>query len=482
MTRDATSIPDAGLQTKAQDGSQNVNDAESSNGKPVTRSVNLNASVGARTPPKRSLDMSHNGQRVHRIPYHPRERTSSAQTVNSAEQTSWEANPSPKATLRTGGRSSFDPNAKTPTMAQIKSPSLPVGSSHAKTEPIPHADPTLPVLATLNCSTLEGLKDKVFDRRKDQLPGRLNVAVDYDTNRRFRLSTPFVNRSLFYTLSNSETLLKSFHDVDPAFEQSPLPHLDSARLAHSFRDWTRHNGALVFDSLCITLKALYTQPPELRAQKSPRLTPLRKGAVASNTHDRSSCNGAPMAVEDRFFDVFEAAHIVMICIHSLTSSVSVGWPHTWAQLRKLRGWGVILPTAAPDIDSFSHPYLEITDELEYEPAIRLAERLLRAIGARTCFEHILSTIKKQQQEQGIDDITLVDVIVQHLVIVERVALASKKRLGSSSTTTDDPGWTVTATLVEWLKTVITKRWDNKPEINRWSSVGTAVLLLDKLCK
>ncbi|KAH7396785.1 hypothetical protein DE146DRAFT_51036 [Phaeosphaeria sp. MPI-PUGE-AT-0046c] len=481
MTQGVTSANDLESQTKAQNGLQSVSDTRSPNESPVTHPVNLNASVGAPTPPKRPLDISHNGQRVHRIPYHPRERASSAQIDRSAGQTSLDTSTSPKATLRTVGKSSFDLNVATPAMARIKSPSLPLLSGYTKTQPIPRADSTLPVLAALNCSTLEELKDKVYDRRKDQLPDRLNYAVDYDTNRKFRPSTPFVNRSLFYTLSNSETLLRSFHDVDPAFEQSPLPHLDSARLIHSFRDWTRHNGALVFDSLCMTLKALYTHPPELHAQKSPRLTPLRKGAIASDGYDRLLSGTTHAATGDRFLDVFEAAHIVMICIHALTSSVSIGWPHTWAQLRKLRGWGIILPTAAPNIDSFSHPYLEITDELEYEPAIRLTEQLLRAIGARTCFEHILLTMKKQRQEHHSENITLVDIIVQHLVIVERVVLASKQRMTTNAKSTNDPGWTVTATLVEWLKTVITKRWDNKPEINKWSSVGTAVILLDKLC-
>lgn len=483
MTQGATNtLPDIESQTKARNGLQNVTDNSASNESLVTRPANKKASVGAPTHRKKPIDIFHNAQRVHRIPYHPRESASSIQTTKPVGHTSSDAALSPKATLRTVRTNSSDLNSVAPIMARIKSPSLPLGNGHTKAAPLPPTDPTLPVLAILNCSTLEGLKDNVYDRRTDQIPDRLNFAVDYDTNRRYRLSTPYVNRSLFYTLSNSETLLKSFHDVEPAFEISPLPHLDSARLTHSFRDWTRHNGALVFDSLCVSLKALYTYPPELSAQKSPRSAPFRKGAIGSDSRRRLPGAPNPAVAEDRFLDVFEAAHIAMICIHALTSSVSIGWPHTWAQLRKLRGWGIILPTATPDIDSFSHPYLEITDELEYEPAIRLTEHLLRAIGTRTCFEHILSTMQKQEDDHHGKDLTLLDVIVQHLIVVERVAVASKQRMASNGKVSDDPGWTVTATLIEWLKTVITKRWDNKPEVNKWSSVGTAVMLLEKLCK
>jgi hypothetical protein len=129
-----------------------------------------------------------------------------------------------------------------------------------------------------------------------------------------------------------------------------------------------------------------------------------------------------------------------------------------------------------------HPYLNMIDELEYEPAVRLAEQLLRAIGARTCHEHILEVTKKQREHH--EDVklpdTLMDIVVQHLVVVERVATASKRRLTPINDTNEDPGWTVTATLMEWLKTIITKKWDSKVEVNKWSAVGASIMLLDKL--
>jgi hypothetical protein len=154
------------------------------------------------------------------------------------------------------------------------------------------------------------------------------------------------------------------------------------------------------------------------------------------------------------------------------------------QLRKLRAWGVVLPNAAPETNDFTHPYLNIIDELEYEPAIRLAEHLLRAIGARTCFEHIIDTMKKQQGRQDNQGCvgSLMNIVLVHLKTVERVALVSRRRMTPNYDTGDDPGWTVTATLLEWLKTVITKKWDSKSRINKWSSVGTSILLLDRLCK
>jgi hypothetical protein len=130
--------------------------------------------------------------------------------------------------------------------------------------------------------------------------------------------------------------------------------------------------------------------------------------------------------------------------------------------------------------------MDIIDGLEYEPALRLADRLLRAIGTRACFEHIRASTSKNWNV-GDDGHTvpheeLIDVIIQHLVVVERVALATKRKMNSNQKSEEDPGWTVAATFVEWLRTIIIKKWDSKPEINKWSSVGTAVMVLDKLRK
>ena len=157
----------------------------------------------------------------------------------------------------------------------------------------------------------------------------------------------------------------------------------------------------------------------------------------------------------------------------------MGWPHTWAQLRKLRSWGVIIPNAAPNTDDFSNPYISIIDELEYEPAIRLADRLLRAIGSRTCFEHILASLGEQESRDHSSSERLSDMVVAHLNIVESVSQVSKQKIASTAGSSDDPGWTVTSVFMEWMKTIILKQWDSKAVINKWSGVGTAVMLLDK---
>jgi hypothetical protein len=490
----ATPLPDAAItddsQTRSRISSRHVTATELANGENVTPHVNdvpridrqpsqLNLQAHSHTHPSPTPpELLNNGQQVHKIPYHPRDSRSAVRVPKFIRQTPLGETPDPATK---SGKMSVEKDMPDWGRVSIPPSLLPPRSAKDDSKPTTSAGPTLPVLSTLNCTKLETLKASVYDHRKDQLPSTFNYAVDYDPHRRFRPSTPFVNRSLFYTLSDPETLLKSFRERNKAFEESPLPHFSSPHLTISFRDWNRQNGALIFDSLWVSLKILFTHPTELHVQKSPRLTPSRKGASKD-----SPANGeatAPAAC--RYLSNVEAAHIVMVCVHALTSLVSVGWPHTWAQLRKLRAWGIIMPNAAPNTNDFMHPYLNTIDELEYEPAIRLADHLLRAIGARTCHEHVLAVAKMQKEHQDRATLpdNLVDLILQHLIVVERFALATKRRLtpNNNNNTTDDPGWTVTATLMEWLKTIIIKKWNNKAEINKWSSVGSSIMLLDKLC-
>jgi hypothetical protein len=484
------SVSDAQTQTNAHDSPQDVTSPALTNDTTVAHPVNKTAATHrqhshpngrAHTTPSSTTIFS-NGQQIHRIPYLVHDSSNLSRIGKVTEQISLDGTSEvPRLSIQ-NARKKASPFEDVTAMGRISSPAIMSKLDEGKYKYPARAELALSVIPTLSCTTLEELKDDVYGHRKDQSSDDLNFSVDYDTKRHYQPSTPLVNRSLFYTLSNPETLLMSFYDPSPPFKKSPLSHLDSARLTHSFRDWNRHNGALVFDSLCIALEALFTPPPELRVHKSPRLSPSRRAATANSTTDGLRDSASTSSTKHRYINNLEAAHIVMICIHALTSLVSVGWPRTWAQVRKLRAWAIVLPHAAPQTDEFMDPYLNIIDELEYEPAIRLAEHLLRAIGARTCFERILTTINKQPEERkvGACPSSLVDIIVRHLTVVESVALATKRRLTPNGTISDDPGWTVTATFIEWLKTVITKKWDNKAEINKWSSVGTAIMVLDKL--
>jgi hypothetical protein len=427
-----------------------------------------------------------NGQRVHRI-HHVPERSNEKHVARK-----------PLGLSPLDGTVDRTRTAKSKMKARLGATSLPTQSQ--KNVPASSASPSsvknhstspklsnIHVASHLTCDIMDKLKEDIYHHRNEQ-SANFNFVVDYDTNRKFRPATPFVNRSLFFSLSDTETLLKSFRDEqNKDFANSPLPHLDSYRLANAFQDWNQHNGALIFDSLCISVDALFRPPPELHTQKSPRLKPSRKGAAQRGP----SSPDLPQDSFGRYLSDEEAAHIIIICIHALTSLVPKGWPHTWVQVRKFRGWGVIVPGATPQedfTDGFAHPWLSIVDDLEYEPAVRLASRLLRGIGARLCFEEVLSNLRIQKSdehgsqpdakaESSTAPGALADILVRHLEEVEGNAISRKTKTKVIQDTSEDPGWTVTATFMEWLRTIIIKEWDGKALIRKWTGSGAAFALL-----
>ncbi|KAI4909875.1 uncharacterized protein J4E92_010491 [Alternaria infectoria] len=464
-----------------------TNDSNTSRSNENSRIVRQHSHLSAATrdsaqPDNAGAEVLTNGHHVHRIPYHPSNGTTQRHPPSAAHPTAVDgASDLAMLSISKTGKKSFTIGGTYSAAAPRAKPSSAATELPKNTLVEEHSSSDVPVIPTLNCNVLDELKDDVHRYGKSHTTD-FNYVVDFDRRRRTRRTKPLVNRSLFYTLSDPQKLLASFHDTNQDFKDSPLPHLDSSRLANSFRDWNHRNGALIFDSLWLALDALFVSPPELDVQKSPRLRPSRKGASNSSPSDQSSSGHQGAS---RYLETHEAAHIVMICIHALTSLVPLGWPHTWAQIRRLRSWGVMVPTATPNTDAFAHPYMDIIDELEYEPAVRLADRLLRAIGMRTCYEHILASLdvaeaNHDDSEQVPPSVGLVDMVIQHLEVVERVGLATKMKLNSSHDRDGDPGWTVTATFMEWLRTIIVKKWDSKAEINKWSSVGTAVMVLDRL--
>lgn len=341
---------------------------------------------------------------------------------------------------------------------------------------------TLRVTSHLTCRILIEMSESEYHLKSRHLADT-SYRADHDSHYRDPPVEPFVNQSLFYTLSNPECLLRSFRDLSSLdYTDSPLPHLDAYHLTNAFGDWKQRNGALIFDSLCVSVEALFRPPPELINQKSPRSKPSRKTGTSQHSNASSSTSA-------RYLSNEEAAHIVMICVHALTALVPVGWPATWKQLRVFRGWGVVIPRSLPQSEnthSFSSPWLRIVDELEYEPALRLADRLLSGIGTRMCFEHILQSLHHREEsdakpEQNSSPDTLSGVLIRHLIVVEGAATDRKTKMKGSLHLKDDPGWTVTATLMEWLRTIIVKKFDGNGEISKWGSVGAAMTLLKQFC-
>jgi hypothetical protein len=191
-----------------------------------------------------------NGHYVHRISYHPSNGTIQRHPPSAAHPTAMDsALDSAMLSISKTGKKSFTIGGIYPAPAHRaksspRAPELPTKNSPVEE----HPSSGVPVVPTLNCSILDELKEDVHRHGKSRSTD-FNYVVDFNRRRRTRSTKPLVNQSLFYTLSDLEKLLASFYDTNQDFKDSPLPHLDSARLANSFRDWNHRNSALIFDSL-----------------------------------------------------------------------------------------------------------------------------------------------------------------------------------------------------------------------------------------
>ncbi|KAJ9640465.1 hypothetical protein H2199_006004 [Coniosporium tulheliwenetii] len=291
----------------------------------------------------------------------------------------------------------------------------------------------------------------------------------------------YVNRSLFYGLSNPDVLLRSFRESSwSTVQTSPLPHLDPSTLEHTFRAWYSRNQSLIFNSLCAALECLFVPPRRVKLNRNLQ-------AEAS----RGSKRPEAWSLKDR-----DAAHIIMICVHALTSFVSKNWPGTWMPLRRMRG----RDRTYPDVDfaretvggdtSHVRRWTRVVDELEDPLALRLATKLVRAVAARRCHSEILRSTGENMFDKYKPDFRmqfpLMNLLMEHLQEVEKDARKRQATFEHPELELEhppaDPGWTVSSVLLDWLRTIVLKNWDGKAEVKRWEPVGAAIEFMAHLYK
>ncbi|KAF2136475.1 uncharacterized protein K452DRAFT_237496 [Aplosporella prunicola CBS 121167] len=291
-------------------------------------------------------------------------------------------------------------------------------------------------------------------------------------------SSQYVDQSIFHCLSSPDILLRSFVEKPTKdMRGSPLGHLDPSKMEHAFRSWQSINGPLIFDSLWIALESLFVPPPELKVRKNKKGRYAALYALDPKLPGRRNPNDCP---KTEYIPDMDAAHIIMICIHALTSLVTKGRPQTWDEIRNLRIKGMMLPNTSsrerPN-DAYSMPWLDTIDQLEYEPAVRLADRLARAVAARRCFAEIQQTTAKH--DSTIPFGPAMDIVIEHLVHVERQRQKASSADGDNLKWKRETwgSWSVSGVFIEWLRTLIMKHWKGQLELKRWDTVGAAAEVL-----
>ena len=335
---------------------------------------------------------------------------------------------------------------------------------------------SFPFLSPLTHTSIHGLKSMIRFASTD-----MEVVYDHhpyppddlyndsDMNRRIQ---SFVERSLYSNLNNVSGILRfvDYNENEGKTIESP-DYLKDMML--SFEGWTPLVGPLIFDSLWESLGSLFITPPELRVSKR-----LYRSPPVTYVEDPDSLSRpAPKPISDS-----EASVVILICAFALIASIR-GNLIEQRNLSRIRASGKIFDASilATPFDPRPNRWSETLDDFEYEPAIRLMTRLVRAIGARRCYCEILRTSFESHKSfsKTHEEVPL----FIHRLITNLTNIATGDAFGSDGP--DSNSWTSVcpaALFLEWLKTVVIKFWDGSATMNRWQPCGAAIEIMSDLCR
>lgn len=312
--------------------------------------------------------------------------------------------------------------------------------------------------------------------------------------------SPMTNRELMnlaHSLSQSDpdnsvrtdahhrlaSVLSDFICLSQSFSDNPLRVMtnpSSNHPAHSvYSDWAlsswtdHHNGnnpSIIFDNIWKALGPIFESPFAPRSQWPTTFLTLPPVSKSTEVHT-----------------------VVYHAIHALTSSVPRTDRQDWQVVSSVVINGKAYGKQQRLKDGTTFPsWLDVLDAFEYEPALRMAKRLIRAIGARTCLEEALDADGdgKAENESVLRNwkvpvhLKLKRAILNMLVQEERKVrlirfgdvIRDDIRHGKMLPRTTSLVW------LEWLRKCFLKEWDGSYRVNRWSVAGSALELIEALCE
>ncbi|KAL4804472.1 hypothetical protein BDV18DRAFT_143227 [Aspergillus unguis] len=348
---------------------------------------------------------------------------------------------------------------------------------------------TIQSLSHLNDEIIDALKEMLIlsedeaEKWREELAlmetsgGFQNMEWKVATSRQRAVFT-FVSQSVFYALGSSKQLLLSFRNDTPQDGSDKESGLNLKQLQPSLQKlFSICPKDIVFHSLWNALEALFVPPKELSSpgrlprwssrgsnHSTPVFGPIipRRGSETANHPYITDANAADMA---------------MVVLFALASSLPAMDPSTWSCMVLMRSTGNVAMSAVMEMFRLDDAQLvvEVTDVLEHELALRLVDRLVRAITARLAFHEISKTRSgnahgSMKRQNNVLD-TFIETLGRHHEVVSRAQNGENSNLRTPS---------APAIIIEWLRTLFMKSWDGNPEISRSSSEGGVVQILSVL--
>ncbi|RHZ44263.1 HECT domain protein [Aspergillus thermomutatus] len=348
-------------------------------------------------------------------------------------------------------------------------------------------------LSHLNGAIIDGLarmlvqSDEEAQRWRDELShmestGNFeNPEWLFATSRQRRVYT-FLAQSVFYSLGSTRQILRSFREETTGPEQGySNSKLDLQQLQPSLSKlFTLCPWDIALHSLWRAVETLFMPPKELSM-------PGRQSRRSSTNSTSTGPSSIPIIARrtsdfeggDHLADA-NAADIATVAFFALTSSLPQVDAHTWRGLLQMRAFGTVASSA--DMEKLpaakAQAIVELTDKLEHELALRLIDRLVRALTARLAFYEIskarhpcLQDFSKKRKDSALD--LLMNNLGDHYSLV---------RAGTDESDRAKLPPAAAAIIAEWLRTLFLREWDGNPEISRSSSAGGVVEILSRMYK
>ena len=305
----------------------------------------------------------------------------------------------------------------------------------------------------------------------------------------------FAIQSITYVLGTTAPLLESFKQVGEVMQEDNLKAHGSNHnsvIVYAFRQLRELEGhpQRIFPSLWTSLEHAFawdTRPRLFlpRDQILPKTPSLDRHLDSTSYGQYAPC--------DKMMHDLDAAHIMKIALSALVASVPPCSIKIWENVVKLRASGRIVPDMKPAEPNKHIPssatLWTVMDAYEDELAICLMIRLVRAFASRRCWAEILEA--RNVNGVGNTDEIPADFTESLLYFLqedksETLLLSSggfvrtNDDLTAASQQISAPSFSMM--VLEWLRSVLLKEWDGKPETLRWGIVGGALDFMACLCR
>ncbi|KAM5466578.1 hypothetical protein MauCBS54593_005835 [Microsporum audouinii] len=355
----------------------------------------------------------------------------------------------------------------------------------------PHAEgdkaddpPSVQSLSHFSKEIVESLETIMFETENDEQTWNSEISqlesMGYSEPWEWKYAThqqravfPFIAQSVFYVLGNPQQLLLSFRDGSSNTPTSP--RLDINSLEDTFRKLHRIcPWETTLHSLWLSMEKLFNPPVELSLPKM-----HRRHSKTMNPTTPTSPRFEPPRVNNYISDS-DAAYIAVVAMLALSSTIPRTDNQTWEIIRQVRSCGAVMPDSVMRkfSRSQSKAVIEASDRFEHDLGLRLLKRLARVISTRLALHEVSKAKASHITDLGSND--KCELIEQIISTLQRSQRASSSANGNEGSWPTERKLTTSMVVVEWLRTVLLKEWDGKPELSKASAAGGALQLLSFL--